>query len=217
VRRTRSFARPRRALAGACLWIAAAAAGAHEVAAPPAARFEPPAPGTYELPPLGSVAPHRLLGSDGAAAALLELRAGEAALVAFVYLHCPDACPISNAVLQRVDRALAGRADLAPRTRIVTVSLDPVRDRPAEMARLRTALAPRGRWSFVTAPDVAAIDPVLADFGQDVVRNPADGTVATHVLRVFLVDGAARIRNVYSTGFLDERILVNDLVTVLSE
>ena len=34
---------------------------------------------------------------------------------------------------------------------------------------------------------------------------------------VFLVDGASRIRNVYSTGFLDARILVNDLVTVLSE
>jgi cytochrome oxidase Cu insertion factor (SCO1/SenC/PrrC family) len=123
---------------------------------------------------------------------------------------------MANAVLQRVDRAVAARADLAARARLVTVSLDPGRDGPAAMARLRTALAPRARWSFLTARGAAAIDPVLADFGQDVVRD-ADGAVATHVLRVFLVDGAGRIRNVYSTGFLDERILVNDLLTVLSE
>ena len=37
------------------------------------------------------------------------------------------------------------------------------------------------------------------------------------MLRVFLVDGAGRIRNVYSTGFLDDEILVNDLLTVLAE
>jgi cytochrome oxidase Cu insertion factor (SCO1/SenC/PrrC family) len=98
----------------------------------------------------------------------------------------------------------------------VTVSLDPARDPPEAMARLRGALAPRGAWSFLTAGDAGALAPVLEDFGQDVVRN-ADGTVATHVLRVFLVDGASRIRNVYSTGFLDARILVNDLLTVLSE
>ena len=193
-----------------------AAAGAAHEASTPAARFVPPAPGTYELPPLGHVAPHTLLGSNGAAAELLDLHPGEAALVAFVYLHCPDACPASNAVLQRVDRDAAARSDLAGRVRIVTVSLDPARDPPAAMAKLRGALAPRGAWSFLTAGDAAALAPVLADFGQDVVRN-GDGSVATHVLRVFLVDGASRIRNVYSTGFLDARILVNDLVTVLSE
>ena len=49
---------------------------------------------------------------------------------------------------------------------------------------------------------------------------PAGGGAAapvSHVLKVFLVDGAGRIRNVYSTGFLDARILVNDLLTVLAE
>jgi cytochrome oxidase Cu insertion factor (SCO1/SenC/PrrC family) len=200
------------------LWLLAlaGAAVAHEGAAP-ARRFEPPAPGSYELPPLGHVGPHRLLDSDGSRAELLDLGPGEAALVSFVYLHCPDACPLSNAVLQRVDRAIAARAELGARARIVTVSLDPRRDPPAEMAHLRAALAPRSRWRFLTAADVAAIEPVLADFGQDVVRSPEDGGVATHVLRVFLVDGAGRIRNVYSTGFLDDEILVNDLLTVLAE
>jgi cytochrome oxidase Cu insertion factor (SCO1/SenC/PrrC family) len=207
--------RRRTLLLAALGFVLAAPAAAHE-GGQPAARFEPPAPGTYELPPLGRVAHHTLLGSDGAAADVLELQPGEAALVAFVYLHCPDACPATSAVLQRVDRTVAAQAGLAGRVRLVTVSLDPMRDPPAAMAKLRGALAPRGAWTFLTARDAAALAPVLADFGQDVVRN-GDGSVATHVLRVFLVDGASRIRNVYSTGFLDERILVNDLVTVLSE
>jgi protein SCO1/2 len=38
-----------------------------------------------------------------------------------------------------------------------------------------------------------------------------------HVLKVFLVDGRGRIRNIYSTGFLDIRILENDAVTLLAE
>jgi hypothetical protein len=83
------------------------------------------------------------------------------------------------------------------------------------MSVLRRSLAPRARWRFLTAPDQTALRPVLDDFGQDAVR--ADGQVASHVLKVFLVDGRRRIRNVYSTGFLDPRILVNDLLTVLAE
>jgi cytochrome c peroxidase len=161
------------------------------------------------------VADRALLASDGAPEPLLGLAPREAALVSFVYLHCPDACPLGTATLQQVDRRLAESPDLAGRVRLVTVSFDPVRDTPERMAALRRSLAPRGRWRFLTAASPAAIDPVLVDFGQDVLR--ADDRVASHVMKVFLVDGERRIRNVYSAGFLDERILVNDLLTVLAE
>jgi cytochrome oxidase Cu insertion factor (SCO1/SenC/PrrC family) len=184
------------------------------------ARFEPPAPGSYELPPLGRVEEHLLLGSDGAPAPLLALGPGEAALVSFVYLDCPDACPIANAVLQQLDRDVAERPELAGRITLVSVSVDPARDTPERMAGLRAALAPRGRWRFLTAASVPALEPVLADFGQDALRAAgADGRprVVSHTLKLFLVDGAGRIRNVYSSGFLDERILLNDLLSVLAE
>ena len=80
-------------------------------------------------------------------------------------------------------------------------------DPPARMAALRRSLAPRGRWRFVTAPSEAAIAPVLADFGQD--ASPS------HVLKLFLVDDSGQVRNVYSTGFLDVRLLLGDLETLL--
>jgi len=185
-----------------------------------APRFEPPPPGSYELPPLGRVGAHTLLGSDGAPAPLLALAPGEAALVAFVYLHCPDACPMAHAAMQALDRDLAGRPELAGRVTLVTVSFDPARDTPERMEALRRALAPRGRWRFFSAESPSAIDPVLADFGQDALRVAGAGgelQVASHTLKVFLVDSERRIRNVYSSGFLDPRILRNDLLSVLAE
>ena len=35
--------------------------------------------------------------------------------------------------------------------------------------------------------------------------------------KVFLIDGERRIRNVYGSGFLDARILIRDLETLLGE
>jgi len=102
----------------------------------------------------------------------------------------------------------------------VTVSFDPSRDTPEAMGKLRTALAPKGRWRFLTAASHAEIAAVLSDFGQDAVAllGP-DGDWTgdlRHVLKVFLVDGRGRIRNIYSTGFLDVRILENDALTLLA-
>ena len=121
-------------------------------------------------------------------------------------------------MLSSLDRDLAERPELAARVELVTISFDPARDTPEAMGRYRRALSPRGRWRFLTAPDAAGIVPVLDDFGQDatVLRTAAgkDTGLLRHVLKVFLLDADGRIRNVYSTGFLDRRILLNDLITL---
>jgi cytochrome oxidase Cu insertion factor (SCO1/SenC/PrrC family) len=122
-------------------------------------------------------------------------------------LSCADACPAATASLARLDALLAERPALARRVQLVTVSFDPANDPPARMAALRSSLSPRGRWRFVTAASEAAIAPVLLDFGQDATPS--------HVLKVFLVDGRGRVRNIYSTGFLDVRLLLADLETLL--
>jgi cytochrome oxidase Cu insertion factor (SCO1/SenC/PrrC family) len=172
-----------------------------------APRFDVPAPGSYELPPIQLVSEHRVLDDAGRETALLGLAPGEAALVSFVYLSCPDACPAVTAQLARLDAELARRPALGRRVQLVTMSFDPAHDPPARMAALRASLSPRGRWRFATGASEAALAPVLADFGQD----PG----ASHVLKLFLVDAGGRVRNIYSTGFLDVRLLLADLETVL--
>jgi len=185
--------------------------------------YELPAAGSYQLPPIDRVSEHRLLGSDGREAPLLGLGPGRFAIVAFIYLGCHDAagCPLLLASLQETDRRLAATPELRGRVRLVTVSFDPSRDGPAEMANLRRALAPRGDWQFFTSRDEASLRPVLEDFGQDAVREltreGAGESALRHVAKVFLVDGEGRIRNVYGSGFLDASLLVRDLETLLGE
>ena len=170
-------------------------------------RFAAPAPGSYELPPILEVSEHTLLDEQGRDEKLLGIEPGEAALVSFIYLSCPDACPAATAALARLDALLAERPALARRVQLVTVSFDPANDPPARMAALRASLAPRGRWRFLTAASEAAIARVLVDFDQDATPS--------HVLKIFLVDDAGRVRNIYSTGFLDVRLLLADLETLL--
>ena len=182
-----------------------------------------PAAGSYALPAITRVGEHELLDADGRPARVPALAPGQVAVIAFVYLGCRDGsgCPLALATLLRLDRALAERADLAARVRLATVSFDPARDRPAELARLRDGLAPRSDWRFLTAADEASLAPVLADYGQDVDRLPGEGDAEPpalgHVLKVFLVDASGDVRNVYSAGFLDHRLVLRDVETLLME
>jgi cytochrome oxidase Cu insertion factor (SCO1/SenC/PrrC family) len=210
-------------LALALALLAAAAAGAHEEAPAATPLFEPPPPGSYELPPIDQVREHELLDEQGLPARLPGLAPGQAAVVSFVYASCPEAhgCPLALATVQRLDRELARRAELSGRVRLVTVSFDPGRDTPAHMAELRDRLAPAGAWQFLTAPGRAALAPVLEDYGQRVAALvDAEGVetgILQHVLKVFLLDDRLRIRNVYSAGLLDARLVLNDVETVLAE
>jgi cytochrome c peroxidase len=190
---------------------------------PFAPEYTPPAPGTYELPVIDTVGDHALVDDAGRAVRLAAVVRGRVAVVAFVYTSCVEAagCPLGQAVLQRLDRALAAEPALARRVTLVSVSFDPARDRPARLAAVRAAHRPQSDWRFATAADEAALAPLLDDFGQSVapLRLP-DGRwtgLYRHVLKVFLLDPERRVRNVYSAGFLHPELVLNDVRTLLLE
>ncbi len=186
--------------------------------------YQLPEPGSYELPVIDRVGHHELLNTAGERVSLLDIGPGNCAVVSFVYASCPDAggCPLVLASLRRMDRALASTRDLASRVQMVTVSFDPVTDTPARLAILRDHLKPVGGWRFLTAESDREIRPVLDDFGQDALRLVVaeDGKslgVIRHLTKVFLVDSHLAIRNIYSSGFLDYRMLLRDIETLLLE
>jgi len=187
------------------------------------ARAALPEPGSYELPAIARVPDFSLLDERGRPAPLLGLAPDQVAVVSFVYTRCPDGqgCPLALAVFQGLDRAIAREPGLARRVRLATVSFDPERDTPERMAALRARLRPAGDWRFLTAASPAAIAPALAAFGQDALplvdeRGERLGLLR-HVLKVFLVDGSGRVRNVYSAGFLSSELLLVDARTLLLE
>lgn len=189
-------------------------------AAPFAAEFVPPAPGTYTLPVIDRVADHDLLDSGGGRVQLTALKRDRLAVVAFVYTTCSDAagCPLAEAIMQRLDRQLAADPPLAGRVRLLTVSFDPERDTPARMRAVRERFAPRTDWAFLTATDEAALRPVLDDFGQPVAKlRYANGEwtgLFRHVLKVFLLDERNQVRNIYSSGMISAELVMNDLRTL---
>jgi cytochrome c peroxidase len=178
--------------------------------------FSPPVAGTYELPPIQTVAERSLLAPDGSRAPLLGLAPGQLAVVAFVYRSCSEAegCPLALAALRTLDRELSARADLAGRVRLVTVSFDPVHDTPEKMGELARMMEPRGEWAFLTTAGAEELSPLLADFGQDVVA--LEEGVLRHVLKVFLVDSDRRVRNIYSPGLLRSDVVLADVETLLA-
>jgi len=186
--------------------------------------FPAPVPGTYQLPPLGKAADGKVLDSEGNQRSLAELLHGRITVLAFVYRSCPDpnGCPLANFVMSRVRDALNADPALHPRTQLLSLSLDPHRDTPQHMAEMARALGrPPLRWLFLTTPSADRLEPILDAYGQS-VRHDTDaegrplGTIS-HILRVFLIDAAGTIRNIYTSSYLHADTVLADIRTVTME
>jgi cytochrome oxidase Cu insertion factor (SCO1/SenC/PrrC family) len=105
----------------------------------------------------------------------------------------------------------------------VSISFDPVNDTPEMMARYSGIAAERptaAPWQFLTARSQAELRPILEAYGQAVSKkqNASDPTgPLNHTLRVFLVDATGEIRNIYSSGTLDPRLVLSDVRTLMME
>ncbi|MDE2367936.1 MAG: SCO family protein [Burkholderiales bacterium] len=166
-----------------------------------------------------------VLTIDGSRRRLHDLLRGRISVLAFMYTYCRDAegCPRALAVMEAARTALADDAALARSAQLVSLSFDPSNDTPESMRLYGGNLAhdARVRWQFLTTASVAELLPLLRGFGQDVSieldeRGRPTRTL-NHLLKVFLVDAAAQVREIYSVATLDPRALVNDLRTLQGE
>ena len=187
--------------------------------------YDVPAPGTYTLPVIKPAADGTVLDSTGKPVRLAELGRGHITVMSFIYTRCAaaKACPYATGVLRQLHRESAEDAGLAKELRFVSLSFDPASDTPERMAAYSTLAAGRptaAPWHFVTTRSAAELQPLLTAYGQAVDRklNPLDPTgPLNHTLRVFLIDPAGNIRNIYSSGTLDPRLVLADVRTLMSE
>jgi len=195
-------------------------AAAH--AAPPllALDFDPPAPGTYTLFHIMAAPDGEVLGLDGRAQRLARFTRERITLLGFIYTTCidPDGCPRAYRIFDTVHDAVASVPALRQQVRLVTLSFDPARDSPATMGRYAGSRARRGPvpWLFLTTRSARELLPLLNGFGQD-VRYTAGRRELAHVLKVFLIDRAGDVREIYSSDFLHPRTILNDIETLARE
>jgi cytochrome c peroxidase len=222
-----------RALAAALL--ASFAAWAFAVA--PEARAEGPVPGTYALPPLGAAADGAVLDAQGVERRLHERFGDRIVLLSFVYASCldPTGCPLAMAVMHQLQSRFKRDPELAARVTLISLSFDPERDTPEIMALYgQHGLPGHGdhgghamqmqqgaTWHFLTTRSRRELEPILQGYGQPVQDEvDADGQRTgqiSHLLRVFLIDRDRRIRNIYSSAFLEADVLESDIRTLALE
>jgi len=77
-------------------------------------------------------------------------------------------------------------------------------------------------WYFLTTRSARELMPLVEAFGQD-IRYSVDKSSGkprrelSHVLKVFLIDPAGFIREIYSSTFLHPKTVLNDIETLLLE
>lgn len=193
----------------------------------PALGFVPPAVGTYALERILHVPDGVVLDSDGSTRALHELTTGKITLFSFIYTYCadPQGCPLAYASLHALKDLVAGDPVLRGHVRLVSMSFDPAYDTPAMMRSYGGADAQAGAsvpWHFLTTASTVQLAPILAGMGQDVAvlapRQPGQrAPILRHLLRVYLIDAAGDVREIYSTAYLHPQVLRNDIATLLQE
>jgi cytochrome oxidase Cu insertion factor (SCO1/SenC/PrrC family) len=187
--------------------------------------YDAPVPGTYKLPIIKPAADGALLDSAGKPVRLAKLTRGRITVMSFIYTRCAatKACPYATGVLMQLHRESAEDKSLAKELRLVSMSFDPETDTPERMAAYSAFAAVRptaAPWHFVTAKSEAELQPILEAYGQavDKKQNALDPTgPLNHILRVFLIDRAGNIRNIYSSGTLDPRLVLADIRTLMKE
>ena len=193
----------------------------------PALGFVPPAPGSYRLYNIMTVPDGAVLETDGSTHALSEFTKGKVTLFSFIYTSCTDAkgCPLAYETLHQLKTTIEHDPALRDKVRFVSMSFDPRNDTPETMrlygdAEMRDR---RGlRWHFLTARSGKELAPLLDGFGQDVTvaadQPPGQRVpVLSHLLKVYLIDANGKVREIYSTSFLQPAILLNDIKTLLIE
>ena len=209
-------------------WLVASPAYAHPADEPlPALDFIPPEPGTYELHRIMRVPDGQVLTVDGRVQSLSRFTRERITLLGFIYTSCtdPDGCPLAYRVFRRLEDEIQATPSLQDKVQLVTLSFDPARDSPSVMKRYAgSRLEDEGgrRWFFLTTRSVNDLLPLVEGFGQD-VRYSLDRSTGrpvrqlSHVLKVFLIDRAGYIREIYTSSFLHPRSIIGDIKTLLIE
>lgn len=143
-----------------------------------------------------------LVDSHGQRTELSQIADGHPyTVVTLVYTQCTSLCLLtasSEAYLQ----ARLRNAGLQKQVGLVTISFDPARDTPEELARYaRRVKADAGTWTITTVADPSDLDVLLDTFGVVVLPDGAGGY--THNGALFLVDQHGRLFDAFDPDAAD--------------
>ena len=191
----------------------------------PQMHFVPTPAGTYELQRIQQCPDAVVFNTSAGARRLSAYTRGKVTLLTFFYTYCTDpwGCPFAYQTMKGLRERIAADASVRSRVRFVSISFDPTHDTPDALRSYAHGLAevPGFEWQFFTARSMTELTPLLDGFGQD-VRIESDATgrptrAINHMLKLFLIDSAGVVREIYSLAFLHPEAMLNDIQTLLME
>lgn len=163
---------------------------------------------------------NEFLNQDSGKVKFPELTKGKITLMAMVYTHCPDICPMTTHNMQLIESKLS--KDELEKVRFVVITFDPDRDTPdvlRKFAEIRDI--DFSRWSFLSGNKQNTkevmlkfdIKAVPADSSYD-----ADGNLSYYIVhtdRLSLIDQNGLLRKKYVGSIVDVNEVVNDIKYLL--
>jgi protein SCO1/2 len=126
---------------------------------------------------------------------------GHTVLVAFLYTHCTDLCPI---VAGKVHTAYAGLSK-SERPIFLAVSVDPAHDTPASAATFNKRHRTVGEIDWLLG-SAAELEAVWKAWGVKPEHNAKDPEEIEHNAEIFAIDPQGRIRALYPPSFKPEKL-----------
>ncbi len=126
---------------------------------------------------------------------------GRPVLVAFLYTHCTDLCPI---VAGKLHTAYA-HLNKAERPLFLAVSVDPARDTPASAATFNQRHRTTGEIDWLLGSR-AELEAVWKAWGVKPEHNANDPEEIEHNAEIFAIDPQGRIRALYPPSFKPEKL-----------
>lgn len=137
---------------------------------------------------------------------LADLR-GRLTVVTFIFTRCPvpEYCPAMAAHFEQLQAAILADAKLAPRVRLLSITLDPEFDRPDILRAYGEAVgADPAVWQFATG-SVQAVSGLTKAFAVYTERN---GVTLDHTLCTALINSDGRVVEIWrGNGWKTEEVL----------
>jgi protein SCO1/2 len=179
--------------------------------------------GCYERFPLDqdlTRTQNKFLNQDSVSVNFPELTKGKITLMAMVYTHCPDICPMTTHNMQLIESKLS--KDELDKVRFVIITFDPNRDTPdvlKKFAEIRDINF--NRWSFLSG-DEQNTKEVMLKF--DIKAVPADSSYdaegnlsyyIVHTDRISLIDQDGFLRKNYVGSIVDVNEVIDDIKSLI--
>jgi protein SCO1/2 len=142
---------------------------------------------------------------------------GRVVLVSFSYARCGVRCAAIETQMQAVRDRLRTDGVLGQQTQLLTISIDPRHDTPAELRAYATRLgANKAEWQLLTGMPAEVKELVGGGFGV-YYTGGTGGTELTFDHRAVLIDAGGTIRAEYDGNQLNPVVVARDIALIERE